>query len=96
VRDIAAAVVAAARAPEPGPLLNIGSGTAVDVRMLVEALIATSGVPAVVEEVAPVESVRGAGIEWQQVDITAARRSLHWSPRRPLTVSLRDLWAAVR
>lgn len=94
VRDVGAAVVACATAafdePAGGRIVNIGCGRAVSVRRLVDQLIALSGLDASVieEHEAPGER---AGAQWQQVDITRARRLLHWYPRWPLKQSLRDL-----
>ncbi|MBP0461293.1 NAD-dependent epimerase/dehydratase family protein [Streptomyces montanisoli] len=101
VRDVADAVGAAARAPLPpaGPagdgqrLINIGRGTALDVRRLVDRLIELSGVEASVVEERSDDGLRG-DVEWQQVDIARARELLRWRPRRDLDESLRDLLAS--
>jgi len=109
VRDVADAVVAAARtgfaSPDaPERLLNIGRGEVVGVRTLVDRLIALSGLDAasVVEEhpaeEAPAQSPPGTARPdggWQQIDVGRARRLLHWRPRRPLEQSLRDQLATV-
>jgi nucleoside-diphosphate-sugar epimerase len=94
VRDLADAVLAAARAPASGEAVNIGRGRAVSVRWLVRSLIAASGTPAeVIEEEDPHAAPgRSAGIEWQQVDPSLARVRLGWWPRRTLADSLRALW----
>ncbi|MCD0485141.1 NAD(P)-dependent oxidoreductase [Streptacidiphilus sp. ASG 303] len=97
VRDVADAVVAAARAELDGSgpdvrLVNIGGGTALDVRRLVERLIELGGLDARVVEEQTGGGQRG-DVEWQQVDISRARRLLGWSPRRPMEQSLRDLLA---
>ncbi|OLB78482.1 MAG: hypothetical protein AUI14_13075 [Actinobacteria bacterium 13_2_20CM_2_71_6] len=94
VRDVADAVTAAATAQVGCAVVNIGSGAAVSVRALVNELIASSGVPALVEEVGEADAARSPGIEWQQVDIAAARTTLGWKPRRGMTDSLRDMWVA--
>lgn len=98
VRDVAGAVCAAARADDPGPLINIGRGQAVSVRWLVSELITASGVVAeVVEEEDRQAGVdRGSAIEWQQIDATLAGRRLGWQPRHALGESLAALWAHVR
>jgi dTDP-6-deoxy-L-talose 4-dehydrogenase [NAD(P)+] len=78
-----------------GAVVNIGRGQAVSVRWLVDTLIAASGLPArVVEQAAPAAAARGAGIEWQQVDPSTARRLLGWRPAWALTDSVRALWEA--
>lgn len=104
VRDITDAVVAAARRPVSGRVLNLGRGEAVGVRWMVDVLIAASGIEArVVEESeehgaggAGGAQARNAGVEWQQVDCTAAREALGWAPRRRLEDSLRALWQEAR
>lgn len=94
VRDLADAVLAAARVPAVEDTVNIGRGRAVSVRWLVRSLIAASGTPAEVVEAedADVAVGRSAGIEWQQVDPSLARVRLGWSARYPLADSLRALW----
>ncbi|MYW65832.1 NAD-dependent epimerase/dehydratase family protein [Streptomyces sp. SID8379] len=98
VRDIADAVVAAAAAPRlPPPVLNIGRGSAVPVRELVQQLIAVSGLQVRLAETAPGgPSARGAGPEWQRVDITAATEALDWYPGRLLEGALYALWEESR
>jgi dTDP-6-deoxy-L-talose 4-dehydrogenase [NAD(P)+] len=93
VRDTAAAVLAASRAPVGGRVFNIGAGQAVGVRWLVERLVSVSGVPARIVEAA-VDQARAGGAEWQRVDIRAARESLGWQPIRTIEESLDELWAA--
>ncbi|WHT23320.1 NAD(P)-dependent oxidoreductase [Crossiella sp. CA-258035] len=97
VRDAARAVVAAARAPSSavaGATINVGAGRAVQVRELVDLMIALSGRSLRVVEEAGRPRAR-ADAPWQRLDITAARRLLGWSPRRSLEESLRDLLASV-
>ncbi len=94
VRDVAAAVVAAATRTVPGRIVNIGGGEAVPVRRLIEMLIAASGLPAVIEETDPGRPAPGGNstAPWLQVDLLAAERVLGWRPRVPLAESLRSLW----
>lgn len=93
VRDVAGAVLAAAElAPGPRRVVNIGRGTAVSVRDLVERLIAIAGVPATVHELEHSRATRSAGIAWEQTDVTAAREILGWTPRWPVDETLGDLW----
>ncbi|GIG63091.1 reductase [Longispora fulva] len=95
VRDVADAVVAAATAPVGGRVINIGSGTVVPVRRLVDLLVEASGLDAEVVEVpAAGPSRAGDGLAWQEVDIATARRLLDWTPRRGLEDSAREVWAA--
>ncbi|MGC0380064.1 NAD-dependent epimerase/dehydratase family protein [Streptomyces sp. SAI-129] len=97
VRDAVDAVVTAAYGPCAEPLLNIGSGTALDIRTLVRALAGAAGLPpgSVRERVAEVNS-RSAGADWIRVDIERARRALGWRPRRTLTDSMQAMWDTVR
>ncbi|WP_369172876.1 NAD-dependent epimerase/dehydratase family protein [Streptomyces sp. R28] len=92
VRDVADAVVAAARAPAVAVPVGIGRGEAVAVRALVDLFIEVSGVPArVVERPAPGRKP-GAREDWLRVDIGAARALLGWEPRRSLRESVHDCW----
>jgi nucleoside-diphosphate-sugar epimerase len=96
VRDVADAVLAAARAPRrvaAGAVINVGSGQAVPVRRLVDLMISLSGrALSVVEESSARRSRSDA--QWQRLDIGRARSLLGWEPRRPLEGSLRDLLAS--
>lgn len=91
-RDAGDAVLAAAAAPAlPHAVVNIGSGTGVAARVLVEQLLSVAGVDVAVHEDAP-GSARSAGLGWQQADISRAAADLGWRPRRDLADSVRDLW----
>jgi nucleoside-diphosphate-sugar epimerase len=92
-RDVASAVVAAAiAAAAPPPLLNIGSGTATELRVLAARAAALAGVPA--PEEADGGSARSAAVSWQQADVSAARAALGWEPTFTLDESLRDMGLA--
>lgn len=97
VRDVAAAVLAAAAAPEDtvrGQVINVGRGEAVPVRELIDRLAALTGRPvSIVEQDAPGGR---ADVEWQRLDIAKARRLLGWEPRHDLQESLRSLLAAAK
>ncbi|URN01207.1 NAD(P)-dependent oxidoreductase [Actinomadura madurae] len=97
VRDIADAVVSAARVPAPAlagaeAVVNIGRGESVPVRELVDLMIEWCGRPVRVQE-GPARENRSDAL-WQRLDISRARRLLGWAPRRTLTDSVRDLLAA--
>ncbi|MET9535588.1 NAD(P)-dependent oxidoreductase [Streptomyces sp. NPDC006649] len=96
VRDVVDAVLAAAELPAPAPadrVLNIGSGTAVPMRDLVGLMVTLSGLSIrIVEESG--DGTPRTDVEWQQLDITKARRLLGWRPHRGAEESLRDLLAA--
>ena len=86
VRDVAAAVVAAARTPVAGgQVVNVGRGEAVHARRLVDRMVELSGLPVRVVE------GEGGDVEWQQLDVSKAARVLGWRPRFSLDDSLREL-----
>jgi NDP-hexose 4-ketoreductase len=95
-RDVAAAVLAAAAAPElPHPVLNIGSGLGVPASTLVKELVTISGYEGIVHEDAE-GSARSPEKSWQQADISRAGLDLGWRPCRDLAASLADLWESGR
>jgi nucleoside-diphosphate-sugar epimerase len=94
VQDVADAVLAAATVPAGSPAIgaavDIGCGSAVPVRSLVELLIEVSGVPTHVVET----GARAAGHpDWIAVDPEPARRLLGWEPRRTVRDAVEDLWS---
>ncbi|MFP3961837.1 NAD(P)-dependent oxidoreductase [Actinomadura fulvescens] len=95
VRDLADAVVRAARAPVSGRVVNVGRGAAIAVRELVSLLVAAAGFPPGVLDLdgngEPVAS-RGGG--WTMADIRLAGELLGWAPRIGLHESVRDMWEA--
>ncbi|MEV2243865.1 NAD(P)-dependent oxidoreductase [Streptomyces sp. NPDC049970] len=98
VRDVAAAVLDAARAHRVPPVVNIGSGTGVRLVDAVDTLFRVAGAGPAVSTAArgpePSER-RDAGIGEQPLDIGLARRELGWVPARTLTEALRGLWDSV-
>jgi nucleoside-diphosphate-sugar epimerase len=94
VRDLGEAVVAAADRGICGQLVNIGTGSAVSVRELVDLLVTVSGVPARIEERDDAPSSPGAIADWMAVDPATASRLLGWVSRRPIGVAVADLWQA--
>ncbi|PZF96069.1 NAD-dependent epimerase/dehydratase family protein [Micromonospora deserti] len=90
-RDLAEAVVLAARSPVTGQVINIGRGVAEDVRELVRALLETAGLPpgAVPVVDGPVTSNGGA---WTRADIRRAGHLLGWRPRTGVQESIEALW----
>ncbi|WP_206302802.1 NAD(P)-dependent oxidoreductase [Streptomyces sp. WAC 01529] len=95
VRDVADAVLAAARLdtsglPAADRVVNIGRGEATGVRHLVRRLLDLAGADVPVIEEDDGRGQRG-DVEWQRVDIGRAHRVLGWRPRRDLDTSLRDL-----
>jgi nucleoside-diphosphate-sugar epimerase len=96
VRDVADAVLAAARAEVTGEVINIGGAAALPVGEVVDTMIRLAGVPVEVafaeDSGAPVRSE----VPWLLLDISKAHRLLGWGPRRSLEASLRDLLAEAR
>ena len=66
-----------------GEVINIGSGTASSTRSLVTGLLAAVKRGRVVE-VKGTGSVRSEGLNWQEADISKARRLLQWEPHYSL------------
>jgi nucleoside-diphosphate-sugar epimerase len=96
VLDAVDAVWAAATTPGPditGQVINIGRGEAVPMRGLIDRMVTLSGLKVPVVEAGAGTPAR-TDVEWQQLDISRARRLLGWRPHRTLDASLRDLLAA--
>ncbi|MEO3789487.1 NAD(P)-dependent oxidoreductase [Nonomuraea sp. B10E15] len=93
VRDVADLVVEVTADRAADPLVNVGSGQAINIRTIVEDLLAAAGrSPESVRERAGAVQARGG--DWTQVDITHATRLLGWRPRRPHLESVRAMWEA--
>ena len=93
VTDVAAAHVAAARALENGTLetvYNLGSGTGLSVRQIMDEMAAVTGIPFVplVEPARPGDPAR--------IVASGARaaRDLGWNPQHTLTDMISSAWAA--
>ncbi|MFF3411893.1 NAD-dependent epimerase/dehydratase family protein [Streptomyces sp. NPDC002742] len=96
-QDVVAAVLAAATAPEAdvaGQVINVGRGTAVPMRALVDRMIALSGLELPVAEAAEAPGSR-TDVAWQCLDVSRARHLLGWRPLRSLDDSLRELLTSV-
>ncbi|MGW2655817.1 NAD-dependent epimerase/dehydratase family protein [Streptomyces sp. NPDC001478] len=99
IRDVADAVLCAARADAPPPVVNIGSGALVAMSDAVEALIriAAADVPApAVLRVPPSSDRRDTGAGERPLDVALARRALGWAPARTVTDALHALWDSTR
>jgi NDP-hexose 4-ketoreductase len=95
-RDVADAVVSAASLqPEPGGVVNIGSGTGTTARALVELLAKVAGYSGPILE-ADAAAPRPDEGDWQVADISRARALLSWAPRRSLRDAVGQLWRATR
>ena len=89
VRDMADAYALAADLTEPGvAVYNVGSGEAISVGEILEALIALARVP-VRAELDP-ERVRSGAPTAFALDAGRFRRQTGWTPRTPLRISLAD------
>ncbi|MFD9909644.1 NAD-dependent epimerase/dehydratase family protein [Streptomyces sp. NPDC059063] len=99
VRDVADAVLCAARADRPPPVVNIGSGVGVRLTDLVEELIRIAGPRAAgarVVPAAPPAVRRDTGVGSQPLDIGLAHRAFGWSPARTALDALQALWDSAR
>ena len=93
VRDIAAAVVAACRAPRlEASIINVGSGTGHSARQLVQALAERVGFVGEIGEAAA-GSPRSSDVPWQVANIALAERALGWRPVHDLNSTV-ELMAA--
>jgi nucleoside-diphosphate-sugar epimerase len=86
VRDAARAVRAVLAAPKAPRIVNIGMGTSMSAREIVELLVEVSGRDARIVETSP------ASGDTIDVDVDLARRHLGWRPHIDLRSSLTDLW----
>ncbi|MEU5884554.1 NAD(P)-dependent oxidoreductase [Spirillospora sp. NPDC047279] len=93
VRDAAEAAALAVRATTAEPVVNIGSGEAVDMREFVTLFVAAAGFPADVLKVDGGQ-VESKGGDWTRTDIRLAGAALGWTPATGLGESLRDMWEA--
>ena len=98
VRDVADAVCrAATQDSDVPPIINIGTGVAVQTGQWVRDLIAVSKPSARLVERAGLQDGHKASagtVAWQCADINVARSSLGWKPQVSLQQSLADTWAA--
>ncbi len=95
VRDIAAAVVAACRAPRlEASIINVGSGTGHSARELVQALAERVGFPGEIGEAAA-GSPRSSDVPWQVADVSLAGRLLGWRPAHDLRSTVELMTAGV-
>jgi nucleoside-diphosphate-sugar epimerase len=94
VRDVAAAVVAAACAPAPVPrIVNVGSGCAVPVRLTVQMLAEEAGFAGLLVE-RGAGPARSAAVRWMLADIERAASTLGWRPMLDLAESVRAVWSS--
>ena len=94
VRDLAAAVVAAALAPVlPKRVFNVGSGKAVTAREAVHVLARTARFTGDIREIGE-GPARSAAVNWIQADIDRAALVLGWRPAYDLERSLEAIWVA--
>lgn len=90
MRDAVNAIVVAAGSTVAGRVVNIGRGEAVSARVVVDLLVAASGVPADVVE----GPIAGPETSWQQMNVAAAARLLGWKPGYELSDAVASLWEA--
>jgi len=95
VTDVAAAHVAAARALETGtlePVYNLGSGTGLSVRQIMDEMAVVTGIPfePTVEPARPGDPARIVASG------ELAARDLGWDPQHTLTDMIASAWNASR
>lgn len=94
VRDVARAYVLAAERARPGEVYNLGSGDAVGIRWVLDALLGLSGVRV---EVRPdPERMTPAQIPELRADASKFRDTTGWAPAIPLEQTLADVLDAWR
>ncbi|WP_158889493.1 NAD-dependent epimerase/dehydratase family protein [Amycolatopsis anabasis] len=95
VRDVAAAVVAAALADQvKEPVLNVGSGIAVPIRSVIGMLAEIAGFAGQVRELG-LAPARSAAVSWIAADLGRIRRTLGWAPEHDLRSSVLACWRSV-
>ncbi|WP_433532422.1 NAD-dependent epimerase/dehydratase family protein [Micromonospora sp. CA-263727] len=96
VRDVAAAVLAAARGGDTTErVVNVGSGQAVATRDVVRLLAEVAGFTGGIRDGSfTVDAGRSAAVPWMCADIGRAGRTLGWKPAYDLRESLGALWRA--
>lgn len=91
VDDVADAIVAAVTRRVLPPVINVGSGTATQLRTALAMLARLAGYDGLIVESAR-SSTRSAEVPWQQADIGLARSALSWTPARTLEQALEAAW----
>lgn len=91
VRDVAEACAAAVGSTVTARAVNIGSGTAVGPRDLVESLLTAAGLPSTALRIRD-EVVPSLGPDWVRADVRLAAALLGWRPRTSLAESLQAMW----
>ncbi|MDG6107986.1 NAD-dependent epimerase/dehydratase family protein [Dactylosporangium aurantiacum] len=95
VRDVAAAVLAAVTAPEPGAgVVNVASGRAVTAREAVHRLAEAAGYPGAILE-RGTGPARSTGVDWIRADVGRARAVLGWAPTFELPESVKAVWTGL-
>ena len=95
VRDVAAAVLAAVTAPEPGAgVVNVASGRAVTAREAVHRLAEAAGYSGAILEHGT-GPARSTGVEWIRADLGRARAVLGWAPTYELSESVKAAWTGL-
>ena len=95
VRDVARAFDGLIQVGQPGKAYNIGSGTSVPIRDLLNELISLSGIhDVVIEENSTLR--RKVDVPDVCADITAIKRDIGWSPKMTLQESLQTMLEATK
>jgi nucleoside-diphosphate-sugar epimerase len=89
--DVATAVLLSTRLTVRCPLINVGRGTALSCRTLVELMADAAGFTGEIIESGE-GSTRSDDVPWQQADTTLLGHELNWLPSTPIPVVVRQLW----
>jgi nucleoside-diphosphate-sugar epimerase len=93
VRDVAAAITAAALADQvEEPVLNVGSGRPVLCRELVATLAEVAGFTGTVAESSRSPD-RSSLVDWSVADVSRIQRALAWKPTHDLRASVEASWS---
>jgi nucleoside-diphosphate-sugar epimerase len=92
VRDVADAVLCAAKAPGVPSVVNVGGGRLTAVTDVVDLLLRCAGATAAPAGPAAHGERRDAGVAAAPLDLGLARCALGWAPTRPLADAVAALW----
>ncbi len=89
--DVATAVLLSTQLTVRSPLINVGRGTALSCRTLVELMADAAGFAGEILESGE-GSARSEEVPWQQADTTLLGRELSWLPSTPIPLVVKALW----
>jgi nucleoside-diphosphate-sugar epimerase len=89
--DVASAALRATKLGDGDSVINVGRGTGMSCRSMVELLADVAGFEGDVRETA-VGSDRSGEVPWQQADVSRLGRDFGWLPATPIAHALEELW----